>query len=631
MFRPLLMQRLTLLMQSSDVPASSTILATHGNFQGIDPQPEQSHALRERDDGDYRRAYASMRARIEKILDCASTTAVRTCPAPDGLADLEQMHNLDAWLGDLWSTVSALQERMRGWREDERRTEHDLATLQNLTALEVDLTRLREFEGEFLDLQIGTVQAVNTARLLQAVELAGYLASPFLSDPEVTHLLIAGPRNKRQPIDPLLKAAGWRRLAIPAHFRDHPDQVQRRLRQHLEECRARQADLQTRIDDIVAHHRQRLDQVGETLCAASTYVQLIDASSTYGDLTRIEGWVPARHLPALERALKRNLPGPVVITARAPVSGETVPTQIEHHRLIQPFAALVANYGVPRYRELDPTLVLALTYPLMFGMMFGDIGHGAVIAVAGLLGGRWLRGFGVLLISAGLASIAFGAAYGSVFGFENVIHPLWLSPLSDPILMLTVALAWGVGFILLASIFSIYNHLLFSEYGAALCEGGGVAGIALYLSLLWLLLDRWRYHSAGPWPLLCGAVALAVMFGYQWHRSPQPPGERALIALMGGFETLMGYFSGSLSFLRVAAFSLNHVALSLAVFTIADGLDGPGHWLVIVVGNVFILFLEGAIVAIQVMRLEYYEGFSRFFTGDGQAFRALAPIPLSRA
>jgi V/A-type H+-transporting ATPase subunit I len=96
-----------------------------------------------------------------------------------------------------------------------------------------------------------------------------------------------------------------------------------------------------------------------------------------------------------------------------------------------------------------------------------------------------------------------------------------------------------------------------------------------------------------------------------------------VVALIETLETAINLFANTLSFLRVAAFSLNHVALALAVFTIAAGLDAVGHGIAVVLGNVVIVVLEGGIVAIQALRLLYYEGFSRFFAGDGVEFRPL--------
>jgi V/A-type H+-transporting ATPase subunit I len=256
-------------------------------------------------------------------------------------------------------------------------------------------------------------------------------------------------------------------------------------------------------------------------------------------------------------------------------------------------------------------------------MMFGDVGHGLIIAALGFFLRHRLQGYAPIVVAAGGASVLFGVLYGSVFGHETLIHPLWISPLSDPLLMLRMAMAWGVGFILLATTLTIYNRLREQRWLQALMDGKGVAGIALYAAMIWLLYG-WITHgatSAGAVTLLLGSL-LSVM-AYRWTQIGGPVGEKMLTVLIEGFETVMSYVSGSLSFLRVAAFSLNHVALALAVFAIADTLQGVGQWVVIVLGNLFIIVLEGAIVAIQVMRLEYYEGFSRFFHGDGQEFAPL--------
>jgi V/A-type H+-transporting ATPase subunit I len=110
---------------------------------------------------------------------------------------------------------------------------------------------------------------------------------------------------------------------------------------------------------------------------------------------------------------------------------------------------------------------------------------------------------------------------------------------------------------------------------------------------------------------------------YKWREVDAPLGERILVVFIETLETITGYVSNTLSFLRVAAFSLNHVALAIAVFTLAEMMDVTGHWITIVLGNIFILVLEGGIVTIQTLRLEYYEGFSRFFFGDGREFEPL--------
>ena len=154
-------------------------------------------------------------------------------------------------------------------------------------------------------------------------------------------------------------------------------------------------------------------------------------------------------------------------------------------------------------------------------------------------------------------------------------------------------------------------------------DRGGLAGLLFYLGLLFA---GFRYASGAEVGWLEGLVVLvpyAVIVGHIWHENAVSLGERILIVVIEGFETVVKYISNTLSFLRVAAFSLNHVALAIAVFTLAGMLDTAGHWITVVLGNVFIIGFEGAIVAIQVLRLEYYEGFSRFYSGDGREFRPL--------
>jgi len=110
---------------------------------------------------------------------------------------------------------------------------------------------------------------------------------------------------------------------------------------------------------------------------------------------------------------------------------------------------------------------------------------------------------------------------------------------------------------------------------------------------------------------------------YKWEEAHATIGEKIIIVLVETLETVVGNVSNTLSFLRVAAFSLNHVALMLAVFALAEMMDTFGYWVMVVFGNIFILVLEGAIVTIQTLRLEYFEGFSRFYSGDGREFRPL--------
>jgi V/A-type H+-transporting ATPase subunit I len=260
---------------------------------------------------------------------------------------------------------------------------------------------------------------------------------------------------------------------------------------------------------------------------------------------------------------------------------------------------------------------------LMFGMMFGDVGHGLVIAGAALAFRRKLGRFTVPLVGAGAVSTIFGLLYGSIFGYEHVIPALWLSPLEQPIQVLKVAVIWGIGFLLTTNLLRIVNWLQQGRWADILFHNQGIAGILFYLAGLWGIQSWLGGEGFGALQLFLIVAPLAVILGYHWLESEERGVIRILVALIEGIDTLIAYLANTLSFLRVAAFSINHVALAFAVFVIAGMLDSVGHLVTVILGNVFILVLEGAIVAIQCLRLEYYEGFSRFFGGGGQPFRPL--------
>jgi V/A-type H+-transporting ATPase subunit I len=354
-------------------------------------------------------------------------------------------------------------------------------------------------------------------------------------------------------------------------------------------------------------------------------VALGESAHNRGSLAQVHGWVPAADIDQLQQTLQRKLSHPCVLQARDPSPEERrlVPSVLRHSRWLQPFAVLVTQYGVPRYGELNPTSLFAFTYVCMFGMMFGDVGHGAVILVTALLARRRLGSFTFFAVTAGLSSMLFGFLYGSLFGYEHILPALWVTPFSDPLYMMGVALLWGIGFITLIGLLNILNHLLAGDWRGALFANNGLLSLLFYAGLLGLAYDFYRQADSGPWWSLLTWLSLCGLFAYNLQEHQTALSERILVALIETFETLVGYVSNTLSFLRVAAFSINHVALAIAVFTLANLMGQAGHWVMVVFGNLFILVLEGAIVTIQVLRLEYYEGFTRFFAGDGRAFRPL--------
>lgn len=623
MFKPLPMQRIALQVVSEDAPLAALVLAKAGVFN---PETTRAYAeqLPEFPAERYREVYRSARARLDKVLTHCALAAEPAPPSALHDVTLDELERLDAWLGEAWAECSRSQEALRRLDEERRHVRQLLRTLDNFVALDIDLGRLAAHK-RFLDVHVGTLPAGNVARLSEAVALAGYVLTPYLVVDGLTHAVVAGPTGKEAEMMSVLSAAGWRAVAIPPELHDRPDKVRRELGERLARAEAENTAQCRVVERLQGDYRERLIAATRTLALAAPYADLEEALRARGGLALIGGWVPKCDLPHVRRALDERFARPYVLTARAPLPSERaqVPSVTRHPWPVHPFAALVKNYGVPRYGEFDPTLLFAATFVLMFGMMFGDVGQGAVIAAVGIVFRRKLRSFSAFFVAAGLSAVAFGFLYGSIFGYEELIHPLWIAPMSDPMRMLGVALAWGIGFILLATGLTVYNRMIDGRWGEALFDGKGIAGMLFYVGVIYGLYRALAAGQFGAGEAAAMALPLVAILGFKWRHYHAPFGERLLVVLIEGFETVLAYFANTLSFLRVAAFSLNHVALAIAVFTLAGMMQTTGHWITVVLGNLFILVLEGAIVAIQVLRLEYYEGFSRFYSGDGREFRPL--------
>jgi V/A-type H+-transporting ATPase subunit I len=363
------------------------------------------------------------------------------------------------------------------------------------------------------------------------------------------------------------------------------------------------------------------------LAAAEPYAMLVaDLLPGQEGRRAVSGWILAANEGLLRRRLEEKVPGRYELQVRAPYPSEreSVPSALRYPDWLGPFAELVRNYGTPCYGQFDPTLLFAVTFMLMFGMMFGDVGHGLVIAAAGfVLRGR-ARRFRALLLGAGVASAVFGVFYGSVFGMHDVFTPVWLCPVHHPMRMLQVAVGWGVGFMALSQLITIYNRLAARNMKAALLDVGGLAGGLLYLGGV---VGAYEFVTAGriggPALAACGA-GIAGILAYQWGEQSGRGAERAVTTLFSGLEAVLLYLTNTLSFIRIAAFSISHAAMALAIFMLAEQMGSKtGRWLTLVIGNLIVLTLEGAVVAIQVLRLEYYEGFSRFFTCVGREFKPI--------
>ncbi|WP_432138399.1 MULTISPECIES: V-type ATPase 116kDa subunit family protein [unclassified Streptomyces] len=352
-----------------------------------------------------------------------------------------------------------------------------------------------------------------------------------------------------------------------------------------------------------------------------------------GPVAALAGWCPAADVPRLAGRLADA--GGAVVPLRSP-RGTDPPTLLPDTGPVRrSLAPLVRTYGTVPYADVDPTFAAGLAYVVMFGMMFGDAGHGLLLLLGALVlrsgrprGRPALRRAWPFLAGAGIASTLAGIAYGEFFGPTGVLPVLWLNPLDRPLPLLLAAIAFGAVLLALAYAAGTVNRWREGGPGRALYASSGVAGAAVFLGLAGLAAGIARHlpaltaggaATAGAGLLLAGAGLYGATGG----------------GLSGGLQTAVQLFdvvvrigSNTVSFARLAAFGLTHAALGAIVWQGTEALARTGGppalvaaGLVLVLGNALAFALEALVAGVQALRLEFYELFSRVFDAEGRPFR----------
>ena len=305
-------------------------------------------------------------------------------------------------------------------------------------------------------------------------------------------------------------------------------------------------------------------------------------------------------------------------------------------------------YGLPAYNEFDPTVLVAVTYSFLFGFMFGDVGQGLCLLAGGFLLYRAKKmDLAAIISCCGFFSTIFGFLFGSIFGFEDILEPLWLRPaqaMTDlPFIgrlntVFVVAVGLGMGIILFTMILNMINSIRNKETESAWFDTNGAAGLVFYgsmVTMIVLFMTGRRLPAAGIL-LIMFLIPLLIIFFKEpltalvKKKAELMPKEKGMFFVQGFFElfeVLLSYFSNTLSFVRVGAFAVSHAAMMEVVLMLAGAeAGGSPNWIIVVLGNLFVCCMEGLIVGIQVLRLEYYELFSRFYHGTGREFRPYGKV-----
>ena len=380
-------------------------------------------------------------------------------------------------------------------------------------------------------------------------------------------------------------------------------------------------------------------------CSSSFDIRKL-AACTPGDTNTFYilcGWMTEKDALAFQKDIQNDEKIFCLMEDQKAPATQKPPTKLRNPKLFKPFEMYVKMYGLPAYNEMDPTWFVAITYSFIFGAMFGDVGQGLVLFLGGLFLYKTKKmDLAGIISCAGVFSVFFGFMYGSFFGFEDVLKAIWLKPMNQmmdvPLVgrlnaVFVIAIGFGMFIILICMVFNIINSIRRGDTEKTWFDSNAVAGLVFYGSIvltIGLFISGKKLPAAAILVIMFG-VPLLLMFlkepltNLVEKKSEILPEQKGMFFVQSFFElfeVLLSYLSNTLSFLRIGAFAVSHAAMMEVVLMLAGATNGGSpNWIVVVLGNIFVCAMEGLIVGIQVLRLEYYEIFSRFYAGNGREFK----------
>jgi len=590
--------------------------------------------------------FEERRSRLQRLIgDLPRGSGAAACPGPDPALRPADLASTDAALIEMEAKLGPLiatRARIEGRLGELRRT---LAQLGMLAPAGLPVMPL--LRSSYLAMAIGRIPEQQFEKLRCLLAAVPSVVFPFGGVPGETHVACVVLRKDKDMLDQALAKVSFEELAVPKNLKAVSAEAKAAVSQEVDAAEAKLAAAAEELEEARREAAPDLVQALRRVEAAILLLRIRRFCRVTEKTCAFTGWVPEEQTDGLITAITETTQGKAIVeVAGADVldkvrDGElNVPVLFHRPGILKPFAMLVEGFAIPTYGMIDPTVFVALTFLFMFGMMFGDVGHGLVVIGLGFLMAKKapaLRDAAKLMIYCGSASVVFGFLYGSVFGFEEWLPALWTKPLEGINSLFTVALSFGIGVLSLGIVLNVVNALRAHVFWETFFESSGpLIGVAYWAGTgfaVKFLMTSGQVQHAGVFLVLIGAPLLAFvlkgpllkLLGKSERAFPEGLATYVMEQSVEVMEIFMGYLANTVSFIRVAAFGLAHAGLFVAVFSLADTVAAhPGgtllSWLVLLAGNLLIIVLEGVVVTIQALRLEYYEFFGKFFKGAGSRY-----------
>ena len=507
---------------------------------------------------------------------------------------------------------------------------NQLVHMENINARLDDL-----FSFKYVNFRFGRLpREIYTAFSAQLEQKENMYFFPTSIERDFVYGMYMMPRVAETEIDTIFAQMRFERIFISDHAKGTPREAEDMLKAETNRANVTLAQLKSQRTALIEAQKEQLLTYFSYLKYMSTLCGMRKFAARTSETFYLIGWVPHDEIERLAGDLRPFEQVSYTLDDAEDLLSLSPPVKLKNWKIFKPFNLFVTTYGLPSYNELDPTAFMAITYFLLFGVMFGDIGQGLVLFLFGFIL-QWLfkmKNLGKILSIVGVASFLFGFLYGSVFGLE-MLPGFYVLEGDNTNRMLISTVGLGVILLIMAFVINIINGIRQKNAGKTFFDAHGIAGFVLYVAIVMIIVLSFTQmgHLINIW-YIAGLIILPLLVifarepltdiaGGKKKWMPKKLGEFTLLNSFELIEVLLSFATNTISFVRVGAFALNHAGLMLVVYILSGTtLHNPGNIGIAIFGNIFVMALETLVVGVQVLRLEFYEMFGKFFDGNGREF-----------
>ena len=583
--------------------------------------------------------YRDTYQRAAELVELLPATAPKTTSAVVSIEEaIDTIKKLDTTMTELTEKETVLTGERDSFQES-------LDKVVPFTGLNYDLSSILHFK--YIKFRFGRISHEYYKKFESYVyDSIDTVLYKCREDEEYVWVVYFVPETISNQIDAIYSSMHFERFFLPDEYEGTPLDAIHTLEDKISALQADIDAVHSQMAEVLGSQRDKLLASYEKLSTFSTNFNVRKlAACTKQNINTFYilcGWMSEKDAKAFQKEISNDEKTFCIVEDDHNNIISRPPTKLHNPKLFKPFEMFIQMYGLPAYNEIDPTMLIGITYSFLFGFMFGDAGQGLVLLIGGFLLYKFKKiDLAAIISCCGFFSTIFGCLFGSVFGFEDVIPALWLKPteaMTDlPFVgrlntVFVVAIALGMGVILFTMILNMITSFKNHDTEKTWFDTNGLAGFVFYFSLAATIVMFMSGHTlpAAAVLIIMFVLPLLVMFFKEpltavlEKKSEKISGGVGMFITQGFFElfeVLLSYFSNTLSFVRVGAFAVSHAAMMQVVLMLAGAETGAPSIPVIVLGNLFVCGMEGLIVGIQVLRLEYYELFSRFYKGSGREFK----------